>query len=161
MSILVIIRYSNRDGNMNSQYKNEKFVNFPRIFSGSFGIFLPALCKNRRICALTAKKCGRPQEPPVHGVQTAPEQRGGKTPRRIGHGSGQLSFLQPALEPYFCPVDRAIRKNSLTSRGVVNAETLARRVPVSNVPAVWWASGAQCSPERRATPRRPSSNPRS
>lgn len=29
MSILVIIRYSRRDGNMNSQSKNEKFVNFP------------------------------------------------------------------------------------------------------------------------------------
>lgn len=29
MSILDIIRYSIREGNMNSQFKNEKFVNFP------------------------------------------------------------------------------------------------------------------------------------
>ena len=39
--------------------------------------------------------------------------------------------------------------------------TLARTVPVSSVPAVRWASGAQWSPERRAMSRRPSASPSS
>ena len=56
MSILVIIRYSRRDGNMNSQSKNEKFVNFPcpslveqHQYAPSSGLLFPALWQSAKI----------------------------------------------------------------------------------------------------------------
>lgn len=43
-------------------------------------------------------------------------------------------------------------RNCRTSADVLKAEKLTRTVPVSSVPPLRWAIGAQCSPARTAIP---------
>ena len=44
---------------------------------------------------------------------------------------------------------------------LLNGDTLSLTVPVSIVPALSWANGAQCSPARTQTPSAPSAEPSS
>ena len=48
--------------------------------------------------------------------------------------------------------DRSTRAVCSTSRWLLKAEVLTRTVPVSSVPALRWAKGAQWSPVRTAMP---------